>query len=146
MREFYCRSCEFAELLTDSTALAWVRRAGKFRRVDKPRTELVYEILETSISELPCPECDRKSVQLQERPELDGEWPEVRLCEVCKTTIPAERLELFPKSTRCANCRDVADPTDVEYCPRCGAIMKVVQRGRTSTYQLTCSECRHVAN
>ena len=106
--------------------------------------DLVYELLESGLSQFPCPDCEAQAIQLREREEFDDEWPEALLCEVCKAAIPPERLELFPDSKRCAKCQNKGDVGEVEYCPRCGGIMKVTQKGQTSTYLFSCTECRYV--
>ena len=76
------------------------------------------------------------------------DWEDQVLCAVCRTAIPAERLEVFPNATLCPACQAKDESgelasNDAEYCPRCGGLMKLQKRGGPGLagYQLVCSEC-----
>lgn len=130
--------------------LAWLRAVGKLRQEAKPDAALIDELFRTTAGQFACRVCGAVglSVKPVDDEDEDVAWGQPRRCEDCSAPIPRERLELFPQTRLCVACqsRDErgARPTEVEYCPRCGAAMQLVlSRGSgISRYRVSCPSCR----
>lgn len=126
---------------------ARLRAIGKLRRVAEPEIEVLAELFVAAAGGLPCEKCGKAGLVATGSSDEDADWGGSRPCEVCGKPIPAERLELFPHARVCVACQgrsesgqDFAEP---EYCPKCGALMKVRQSraGGVTRYIMSCSEC-----
>jgi hypothetical protein len=79
--------------------------------------------------------------------EDEDAWGDVRSCERCGATIPAERLEVFPDTRLCVACQQRrdggADEGEPEYCPRCGSIMRLQlsRKSGISRCVMRCDAC-----
>lgn len=130
-QDLVCPHCHERETLSFEDMQARLRAAGLLKRAKQPDEATVIELLKATIPAWSCDACGRQGLTLQPtRETLEDDWGDAKLCERCKTPIPAERLELFPKTTLCMNCqknaeKDGGDNGEVEYCPRCGEIMQL---------------------
>lgn len=140
-----CRASFAPDLLQ---RIAWLRSIGKLRQEAKPERELVDELFRTSAEQFACQRCQGRGLELNLVDDEDDEdWGMARRCEDCGQPIPRERLELFPQTRLCVACQSRDErgdrPAEIEYCPRCGSVMKLAQsRGAGITrYRMVCSAC-----
>lgn len=125
-----------------------LRRTGKLRRAAEPEAEILVELFNASASGFACESCG--NIGLIASPAVDeaSDWGGSRPCETCGKPIPAERVELFPNVKVCVNCQSRSesgqDAAEREFCPKCGALMKMrqSQAGGVTRYVMSCSECR----
>ena len=153
-KRLVCRNCGAGQICGLFEIADLLRSRGMLRREAEPDAATVLMLLEGSIDQLRCPQCDAEGLAVDESFAADrddwDEWaidaaaPVVRVCEGCGQKIPPERLELFPTAKRCATCESSQkDEEHVEYCPRCGNIMTYRASGSGVTrYQFYCSACR----
>lgn len=144
-----CRHCNATAVCGPDAVLRRLQAAGKLRRQKEPSPELVTEVLNASASTLRCHECGMSGLIVQPVGDDfdDDMWPDERSCERCGTTIPHERVELFPDVRLCVRCQQKADSgaddSPAEYCPRCGGLMEVGQAGGAglTRYRMVCRDC-----
>jgi DNA-directed RNA polymerase subunit M/transcription elongation factor TFIIS len=128
--------------------LAWLRTAGMVRRDAAPEPDLLPELFRSAAPRFACPQCNAVGLSVGQPVEEDDEdWGMARKCESCHRPIARERLEVFPDTRLCVECQSATDrgdePSDVEYCPRCGSIMTLRQSRRGLTrYVMSCPACR----
>jgi hypothetical protein len=144
LRRVRCRSCRWHEVWGPEEMLQVLRRRGMLRREKDAQLALIVQLFEQAASQLICPDCQHIGLEVAVwTPDFD--LATRRACEVCGVWIPDERLELFPKATRCAACQNLPAVADDEsgYCPRCGALVQVRpdRSGGISRYRATCAEC-----
>lgn len=138
----HCRNCDHVERAGYNMMLRELRALGSFRKIDKPEPEMVQELFFRRLEFIQCAKCDQATLEISEEKVADREWGQANACERCKKPIPPERLEIFPETTRCAQCQDSASSSEIEYCERCGGLMTVQQSSRgISRYIAMCSEC-----
>ena len=137
-----CRACGREQMWGPDEALEYLRSKGKFRRDTRPDMDAIMTLF---AADPPlCPDC--LSTEVVFSPVRDDEgWGEVRCCEVCRSPIQVERLEVFPQTKRCVNCQDLPAEhgESPEFCPKCGAVMQLQHgaSGRGSNYQYRCAGC-----
>ena len=129
--------------------LSWLTAHRMLRREKDPTWELLAELFTSSASSFVCPECDHQG--LVARPASEGEddaWGMARTCQTCGSPITPERLEIFPETQVCSECKrneeQGATDDEISFCPRCGAAMTLkTTRGTGITrYEYRCPECR----
>jgi predicted RNA-binding Zn-ribbon protein involved in translation (DUF1610 family) len=127
----------------------WLRRHRLVKSTSDMDHELLAEVFRASAAKFHCPHCGRDGLTASPSRELsDSEWGQAQVCENCGAPIPRERLEVFPAATLCVGCQardDRGEPTgQAEYCPRCGAIMTLVQSRAAgiTRYVMVCPTCR----
>jgi len=125
----------------------WLSHLGKLRRERNPDPDLLLELFVVSASEFKCPDCERLGLKLSLVEQVDDEaWGMARTCELCGIPIPAERLEIFPETTTCKDCKRGEEQgmfdEELPFCPKCGAFMKTQTTGAGITrYVYRCPEC-----
>lgn len=146
--ELTCTACGQREVAGPLQMLERLRAAGMLKREKEPDWEVVRELFRTRSNVRRCAACGAATTMRPAETEEDVDWGDRRACERCRTLIPPERLELFPKATLCAACQQLCDRTpdqaDPEFCPRCGEIM-LIRLSRSSgiaRYVLQCPGCR----
>ncbi len=145
-----CRACGWAQDLSLSEMVGQLRAAGILKATSDSSPEVIRELYIASTEKLACPDCVAAGISARAAtPEDDEAWGQARACEVCRAPIPRERLELLPDARLCAGCqaqdeRGEANATEREFCPRCGAVMKLAAtRGQGITrYAMRCPACR----
>lgn len=137
-----CLICSHAEVVNPDGMLRRLQSVGKLRREKEPDSALLAELLRAAAGQLVCAGCGHVGLNVEQPVEED--WGPLRTCESCGQPIAAERLEVFPATTRCTACQvadDVGESSDErEFCPKCGAVM--VLKRAASGYAWACSECR----
>lgn len=146
--EARCRNCRATFVLDLARRIEWLRRIGRLRQEAKPSVELVDELFRISREQFHCPDCGAASLDYEQVAGDDDEaWGQARRCDDCGAAIPRERVELFPATRLCVTCqaRDERGeaPREVDYCPRCGAVMTLAQAGGAglTRYRLICRAC-----
>lgn len=150
-----CHKCNWRTTCGEEELARRLRTLGLLRRSPHPPTELVSELLRVNAHRLTCDACHQTGLAsvapgdggpLDVRSRTgDDDWQQAVICQVCRTAIPPERLEIFPNATRCAKCQDVADrgaePVPPEYCPKCGALIeiRVSSSGGITRYKQFCT-------
>ena len=125
-----------------------VHAAGMLKREKEPDGELVRELFRSSAGARRCGACGSGAVVLEPCADAeDDDWGDVRCCQRCGATIPAERLEVFPDTQLCVTCQQSrdrgTDDAEPEYCPRCGSIMqlRLSRSSGISRYVMHCPAC-----
>jgi Zn finger protein HypA/HybF involved in hydrogenase expression len=142
-----CGDCGWWTLCGEAEIVRRLRQLGLFRRASDPPADLVREVLGANAARLHCDRCRATSLAIREGAEADdsGAWEQVVVCEICRQPVPLERLEILPRTKRCAACQDAADrgasPNEPDYCPKCGAIveLRVSRGGGITRYKLWCT-------
>ncbi len=117
------------------------------RRANEPDSELHWALLESARRKLACEYCGHVGLDARRQADdFDDAWPSAAVCRACGAVIPAERLEVFPDARLCARCQHGAETAAAEpreFCPRCGAVMKMRSSGGSSItrYQMACDAC-----
>ncbi len=143
--ELRCPECSWAEVCGPEAVTRWLRGAKKLRAGHAPEIEILYEVFRATAGQLACPKCGKKGLAAGPAAEDEADWPGSRPCPSCGKPIPQERLEAVPDATLCAACRRDEErgrrPTEVDYCPRCGAPMelRLTKSGGITRYVLTCT-------
>jgi hypothetical protein len=127
-----------------------LRSAGVLKSKSDSSPEVVRELFIASAARLRCPDCKAIGLATGETADAlsDEDWGQARACEGCRAPIPPERLELLPDVRLCAACQQQDDrgelADDREFCPRCGAVMRLVSRrgAGISRYKMQCPACR----
>lgn len=147
-RQLRCPDCSETELCSPADMLSRLRVSGMLKRAKDPEPALVVELFESLAYSLGCSACSRWGLIVEVPPNDEFDWPESRSCEACGAGIPAERLELFPDSRRCAACQQkhesAPDEGEIEFCPRCGSPMtlRASSGSGLARYTMVCAECR----
>ncbi len=148
-----CRLCGHRQRVGLPEMVEHLRQLGMFKRQREPDPQLVSELFHEQVPLLRCASCRKPGYDPDASDVWDDEqWGGARRCELCQAPIPAERLEVFPDTRRCVKCQQSADRgEDVgaeQYCPRCGAIMKLSQRGGAGLagYVMRCPDCRYTGS
>ena len=142
--ELHCPICQQADRVDAECALRRLQELGKLRRENKPSSELVFELLRVTASDLTCNECGYRGLLLEEP---DEDWQTTRVCNGCREPLSPDRLEIFPDATLCASCQHNTETNgdlgEQEYCPRCGGLMKLKQSGGSglTRYRMVCGDC-----
>jgi RNA polymerase-binding transcription factor DksA len=141
-----CGKCGTQSRLTDQQMVEELQSRGMLRRDAKPSTDLVRELFNSLTDQRVCPDCNCEGMQVGD--DWEDEWTDGVLCAACQTRIPPERLEVFPHAKFCPACqaqRDAGEEpgAELEYCERCGGILKLANRGGTGLagYRMVCSDC-----
>jgi hypothetical protein len=146
--ELTCSACGAREMIGPPQMLERLHAAGMLKREKEPDWELVRELFRSSATARRCEKCGSCAVVLQLCADAeDDDWGDVRCCEQCGATIPAQRLEIFPDTRLCVACRQTRDrgveDTEPEYCPRCGSVMqmRLSRSSGISRYVMHCGVC-----
>ncbi len=146
--ELACSACGSRELIGPLQMLDRLHAAGMLKRERDPDWELVGELFRATSAARRCKDCGSAAVVLQPCADAaDDGWGDVRCCERCGATIPAERLEVFPDTQLCVRCQQVrdrgTDDAEPEYCPRCGAVMqlRLSRSAGLARYVMYCRDC-----
>ena len=141
-----CRRCGCEQVCGIEELTKRLRAAGMLRREAKPDRDVVIELFNTSVSQFSCDECNQAGLAI-EPAEIDDDWGDTRRCEVCKSVIPAERLEIFPDAKRCVNCEasgaELDEREEADFCRFCGGLMTLRQTGGNgiTRHKMVCSDC-----
>lgn len=118
------------------------------KRATKPKHDVLVELARAAAPRLVCDACHAVGLNVSTLDSQDDvDWPEARLCEVCRAPIPAERLEAIPSATRCVACQEGGRGADehqaAQFCEHCGGLLTIrLSRGRrTAQYKMVCSDC-----
>jgi hypothetical protein len=139
-----CSACSWSEDCGEDAVARWLRSAGRLRRDQQPELEIMHEILKGIADELFCPDCGHQGLFAIECPD-EVDWPEARRCEGCGQPILAERIAALPDAVLCSRCQQDEESGraagEVEYCPRCGAVMelRLSRKPGVSRYVMQCS-------
>jgi hypothetical protein len=147
--ELICSACGAREVIGPLQMLERLSAARLLKPTNEPDWEIVCELFRSCANVRLCVQCGSGAVALEPYVDVqDDDWGEVRGCERCGATIPPERLEVFPDTRLCVACQGQrdrgAEEGEPEYCPRCGAIMRL-QLSRAaglSRYVMRCDACR----
>jgi predicted RNA-binding Zn-ribbon protein involved in translation (DUF1610 family) len=145
--ELHCSACLAATSCGPKEMAARLRQVGKLRRAAEPEAVVLAELFVAAAPGFRCDACGHVGLSPKPAAGDNDDWEGQRACESCGRLIPAERVELFPNVKVCVACQSKnesgQDQAEPEYCPRCGAIMKLRQsRARGITrYVTTCPEC-----
>lgn len=146
-RELTCPQCGWSALCGTDTMLRWLRRHGRLKRADDVDADLVTELFTANTNRFSCPECGAVGLLAGLAREENADWEFNRTCDVCGKPLSPDRLEVFPDTRVCAECKrgeEQGNPgSEPEYCPRCGAILQVARtRGSGITrYRMMCPDC-----
>ena len=130
--------------------LAQLRQAGKLKRAKAAEPDLVVELFLALGSSLACSACGQQGQQLTTvDPPADDDWGMAKRCARCRSPIPSERLELFPDTTLCVTCQQVAEREsndasgEWEFCRKCGGHLQVrlVSSSGLTRYVSICQDC-----
>lgn len=124
--ELRCPACNWSESCGRMEMVKWLRKARKLTSRSKMETEIMVQVFSAAVAGFLCPGCGQRGLAIGAA-EDRSDWPEGKLCGVCRRPIPKERLEVIPDANLCAACQDDEDqgrpPSVTDYCPRCGAPM-----------------------
>lgn len=141
-----CRHCSNQQRLFDPQMVEIVQRHGMLRRDSTPPADLLRELLSTLSVQLPCDKCGGLGAIVED--DWSDDWSDEVLCQGCEAIIDPERLEVFPDTKFCPQCQSSEESgampgQEVEYCERCGGIMKLSKRGGSGLagYQMVCGDC-----
>jgi hypothetical protein len=144
LRQVRCQRCPWNAVWGPEELLAALRQLGMLRRDGQPAPQLILQLAEANAGRLHCQTCQQPGLQLAPWTDDFDDDQTVRACEVCGQPISPERLEVFPKATRCAACQDKPIARDEEsFCPRCGSLWQVTLAGGTGVtrYRMVCPDC-----
>jgi DNA-directed RNA polymerase subunit M/transcription elongation factor TFIIS len=144
LKTLSCEACGERKIVGPEEMLACLRAAGKLRRDASPDPNLVLELFQQQVANESCKNCGANSLSLANIETDADEWGDPVSCEVCNAIIPPERLEIFPNAKRCAACKDKpAVDEDPEFCPSCGGLLVMRQRGGAGIvrYVMSCTDC-----
>lgn len=146
--KWLCSACGREEQSGRRELIVRLRELGMLRRDDGRDIGLLLELARSKSAEMKCPACDASGYLPQETSGDDfDDAPPPRPCLACGTTIPAERVELFPESDLCARCQEKVDRGEAlsgdDFCDRCGTPLVVRKTSSGVTrYQQVCPQCR----
>lgn len=133
---FSCDACGWLTCCGQQEIERRLRALGLLRRAPHPPEDLVSELLNTNLTRLKCDSCGLTGLLLKPAKQTDAQddWQQAALCQICNQPIPQDRLEVFPRATRCVACQDAEDrgveSVEPEFCPKCGALLELrVSRG-----------------
>jgi RNA polymerase-binding transcription factor DksA len=155
-----CPKCSWSKVCDTPEMLKRLRQVKMLIRESDPSPDLVRELFQAASNRMTCQECAAHGLLAREptptdlATSTDDDWDDVEWgaavsCAECGQLIPPERLAVFPETTLCRNCQQARerhgnDQGDVDYCPRCGAVMSLVS-GSTgeglTKYRSKCAEC-----
>ena len=145
----HCRRCGANRPIGLSERIALLRSSGKLRRDARPDPALVEALFDAELPLLRCGNCGEASLEIRDEPLDPEDWGEARRCGTCRKPIHPDRLEILPDTRQCAACAAVGAAAgassaadDREFCPRCGAELRLVAVHRGVTrYASQCSGC-----
>jgi hypothetical protein len=146
--ELICRRCGWRTVCGVDDAIARLRLIGLLRREREPDEDLVAALLVEAAPRMTCPVCKEKQMVARPFDAADdkGEWLSAVLCEICRTPIPPERLNVIPGTKRCAKCQGLSEAgrlsdEEPDYCPHCGALieLRVSRGGGITRYKRVCT-------
>ncbi|MDO4558933.1 MAG: TraR/DksA C4-type zinc finger protein, partial [Planctomycetia bacterium] len=165
--ELTCTACGRREFLTQTGVFEFLRSRRRIRATTDASPEMIREIFLFAVPKSYCPGCRQKKLTAIPAKNDSGDdlWKDVGpvLCEDCGKPIPPERLAIVPETKVCVQCKRQReqdgiwndgdcvsgyDPrgTEGDYCPRCGAAMKLRASGgedQITRYVSVCSAgCR----
>lgn len=146
LREIQCRHCPWRRVWGPDEMIEQLRYLGSMRRNAKPDPDFLIQLFEGKLREITCPDCGSLGLVSREFKHED-DWGDARSCEICRQSIPAERLEIFPDITRCAGCQEKpAARSEDDFCPKCGGLTRVQSSsgGGVSRYRTRCTDCGYV--
>lgn len=141
--ELRCPGCSWAEVCGREGVARWLRVAKKVRPGREPEWEIMVELLGGAAGQLACPRCGRTGLTVRPAPD-DSAWADDPICSSCSRPIPRERLQAVPGTRVCAACQRAEESggtVEVEYCPRCGAPMRLrlSRSAGVSRYVMACT-------
>jgi len=145
-----CPHCSANSVCGPEEMLLRLQSLGMLRREKQPDRDLVAELFRSSLARVTCSACGRTGLKISSAEDAfdDEAWGAGRPCESCGRTIPPERVELLPHVKLCVACQQNqesgASAGPVEYCARCGAILRMRLRSGNglARYESYCPECR----
>jgi hypothetical protein len=148
LRRVRCPECCWYAVWGPEQMLRALRSQGMLRRETQPAPEIILQLITVVLGQLTCPDCQSRQLALSPYDDTeDSDWAESRCCEVCRAAIPRERLEVFPRTRRCAKCQDqpVAAAVEDDFCPRCGGLLqlRLSRSAGTSRYVSHCPSCNY---
>jgi predicted RNA-binding Zn-ribbon protein involved in translation (DUF1610 family) len=138
--------CPVCRTTTEEDGVATLRRAGMIRRAGQVDQAMLVELLNAVGQRLVCAACGQVGQQWGEWPDEEA-WPADSTCQSCGQPIPAARLAALPSTRLCASCqvqeeRGAVDGDSQEFCPKCGAVLRLVTaQGPVTRYQWRCTTC-----
>lgn len=141
-----CLSCDKVELCSVEDMTTRLRDEGMLRREAKPQELVVAELFGAAAKLFVCEGCGKQGMSLT-LSDVSDNWGEPKKCDVCACVIPAERLEIFPDTTRCVPCQESgAEPDEreaVDFCKFCGGVMTLRSPSGSglARYKMVCSDC-----
>ena len=142
-----CAKCGHTEFFDVPRMLRSLQSAGKLKRSKDPPQAMVVELFHATIGEIRCTDCGGFAYEASPVATWDDDAHSIKRCETCGAAIDPDRLEIFPETTLCTACqrKQEANPSgseEPEFCPRCGAIMKLRGSSRgVAKYILSCPDC-----
>ena len=140
-----CPECDWTEICGPEQMVHWLRRVQKVRAGREPEPEFLVEVFRSAAAGFCCPRCEQTGLAAMPVTDDNCDWPETRPCSACGKIIPPERLQAIPGATLCARCQQDeehgAGPTEVEYCPKCGAPMalRLSRSSGVTRYVMNCT-------
>jgi RNA polymerase-binding transcription factor DksA len=146
--ELRCPGCSWQSICGVPQMVELLQKHRLLRPHADADKAIVIELFRVSAKNLVCPQCGRMGLLARKCEPLDEEeWGMARRCVECGTGIPAERLEVFPGATLCAECQRKDERGELkkveEYCPRCGEVM-VLRRSQgtgITRWLIRCPSC-----
>ena len=145
-RELSCPICGWRTVCGLADAISRLRLVGSLRREKEPLEAVVAELFADAAPQMTCPVCKSRGLLVAPSDiEDEDDWQAAVLCEICRQTIPPERLEYLPETRRCVACQGNAETgkldEEPEFCPKCGAFVELrVSRGAGITrYKQFCT-------
>ncbi|GAB6164907.1 hypothetical protein JCM19992_09070 [Thermostilla marina] len=128
-----CKQCGWVVEESQADLVRRLRAAKKIRARMLPTDDVLAELFPQLCAGLRCPDCNHVGLSLSS---ADHAWDEPRLCEGCGRRIPRERLAHVPDALLCRDCQtksEAGEPLRNEFCPKCGAPMRLAVASRGTT-------------
>lgn len=146
--ELQCAACGERQRCGPTQMSQQLAGIGMLKRSAAPDLALLQELFHQAADRLPCPNCRAVGLTIVASSDLtdDDSWDEARRCDGCRQPISAERLAIFPDTTRCPTCQasnERGADQEREFCDHCGAIltMRLRRSAGPAAYQMHCPDC-----
>jgi hypothetical protein len=143
--ELHCPACDW-RTTHDAVGIAqWLRTTGRLRSHSEASADELRELALALAGQIPCPACAAVGLTARVSNGESDDWPMARRCEACGQPISAERLEVLPDASLCAECQLAGErgehASTQEYCAKCGSplVVRPTRGAGIRRYRLVCS-------